>query len=602
MVETVDRMSLYNDIDKHYTSPRLKEFYNKFLYIFDELEGIPKRKTLTKAELVDIFEGILLNKNKITKLIDELSKNTKIKEILNILVWENISLDLRKLERTFNTKIIISDQYFSDNIYNNIDKAYLFFHIEHEYKSYQNYEYRISLPKSIRDILKNYLEVPEKYKLKPIEIESIKESYTNKNDENVLKELASYLKYIEHQTINISSSDRVPKTSLRNAKNDCSIKEFYPNEVSKNKDFEFIKTELLLIFLKKLKVKYSDKYLNNLYKIINNYLNSNNFYSYTILFHLKNLKRAMSGREYSDKDIYDSANKDFSNYFVYLVKSLEISKWYSFDNIYNFSKYNDYSFEIITQRDAKSIYITIDKGRYTTGEYITNQELYQELIIKPLLKASFFLFSALGIVDISYKLPKNDFLKIPKSDYISIFDGLENISLSPFGAYVLGVNPDYKIKEIKSDETIIKLSEKDLSIRLSSKNKIKSVLLKNFANEINETLYKVDYSSFMNLCSNTSEIKEKIEFFKKEISKDLPNNWINFFDEILSKSTPLEKKDDFFIYQLDKQQELTHLIFKDFILSKYIMKAEDFHILILKKNLTKVRQRLEELGYLSTII
>jgi hypothetical protein len=52
------------------------------------------------------------------------------------------------------------------------------------------------------------------------------------------------------------------------------------------------------------------------------------------------------------------------------------------------------------------------------------------------------------------------------------------------------------------------------------------------------------------------------------------------------------------VYKLAGNRELHNLVARDEVLKKYILKAEDFHIAINARHLSKVKKRLEEFGYL----
>ncbi|MBC7474807.1 MAG: hypothetical protein H7263_10990, partial [Candidatus Sericytochromatia bacterium] len=169
------------------------------------------------------------------------------------------------------------------------------------------------------------------------------------------------------------------------------------------------------------------------------------------------------------------------------------------------------------------------------------------------------------------------------------------------GAYIIGLTKSFESDISSKKDAAIILDENELMINISGKNKLKTMFLKTFAAQISDNIYKVDYSSFLNECNNPEDIKKKITLFKQEVSEDYPRIWDNFFKEIVKKSVALEKSEGMIVYKLRKDQELIDLILKDEVLKKNILKVENFQIAIDKKDLSRVRKRLEEFGYVGII-
>jgi hypothetical protein len=66
---------------------------------------------------------------------------------------------------------------------------------------------------------------------------------------------------------------------------------------------------------------------------------------------------------------------------------------------------------------------------------------------------------------------------------------------------------------------------------------------------------------------------------------------------ILDKIDPLIPEPALLVFRLKEHPELIELIARDEVLQKYILKAEDHHVLITDKHLYKVKKRLEAFGY-----
>jgi hypothetical protein len=143
---------------------------------------------------------------------------------------------------------------------------------------------------------------------------------------------------------------------------------------------------------------------------------------------------------------------------------------------------------------------------------------YDEAIEKPLLKGTFFLLGLLGFVDLAYDDPVNSEYPAYKKEYLSRFDGLKSIRLTPLGAHLLGKNPNFSLAETVEQATV-HLDENYLIATLEGEDSYRKVLLQNCAHPIGEKRFKMDYISFFKGCTSLSDVKEKVALFKQAISE-----------------------------------------------------------------------------------
>lgn len=601
MKSTISKKELYNDIYNNYTVANLKTLYPFYLSPFNTERDLVKLNSLNKEYLSKLFTDILVNYDKASKLIEVLSKNIKFKEMAQLLIWEDVSLYSNEIDKIL--KITTLEKKGYEYIITNT--AYQFFIINKEYSYYSEYKFKFSLPKYIRYALQQHFNLPEIYKLKAFDKKpKEKELYIFDKTDKYISELIAVSNYIKHKDLKFSSNgEKILKGTLKDVKDFASITEFYSSQDAKKiKDLEFLKTDLLINLLRRLEIDYFYDEEDLLKQIFKKYSSGKHFYTYNFLNHIKKLRIFINDSYYHyDESEYFMYNLTFIKSFIILLKSLEPSKWYDFTNLVKVSSYNSYNFDTIPHKYARNMQVRMIVGRYEETKDINTKDLYHNVVTIPALKATMFLFSALGFLDISFKLPENENYRT-NNGYLTVFDGLKSIKINPLGAYILGLSKNYKFEESKIERAEIRLDEKELIIYLSAEDKIKDLLLKSFADKINSKTYKVTYSSFLRDCLFEKQLKSKISLFKKDVSKNPPEIWQRFFTEITNNVLSLENKSDFNLFKLPDNKKLTEYFVKDEILSKYILKAEDFHILIQDKNINKVRNRLEELGYLKTII
>ncbi|MDW7680905.1 MAG: hypothetical protein SCK70_10090, partial [bacterium] len=229
-------------------------------------------------------------------------------------------------------------------------------------------------------------------------------------------------------------------------------------------------------------------------------------------------------------------------------------------------------------------------------QHLSSNEMKNELFIAPLVKGMFFLFSALGLVDIAYKSPVNKKYQLFREPYLTLFDGLKYVRLNDFGKFVCGINPSYDLK-IEDTPTQILLDEKRLIITIKGNGRREKMILSRLAETINENHFKISYQSFLKDCHSTRDILQNISIFKDKICSNLPPNWREFFDEIEAKINPLQKIDDMSVFKIKPAKQLIALIAHDDILKYNILKVENYHIAIRERNIGIVMKRLKEFGF-----
>ncbi|MDM8538617.1 hypothetical protein QUF70_17825, partial [Desulfobacterales bacterium HSG17] len=236
------------------------------------------------------------------------------------------------------------------------------------------------------------------------------------------------------------------------------------------------------------------------------------------------------------------------------------------------------------------------KGYQWTKESVY-YDRYMEVLFIPFIKSFMFFCAGLGILDIAYDSPKNEVFQEKMNPYLSIFDSLKYVRLTSLGAYLLGLSEDYDVKfEVK--EAKVSLDDQRLIINLDKPDTLKTLVLDKIADKITDTCFAVNYNSFLKSCVSKEDIRQKIRLFREKISSAPPPIWKEFINEIMNKINPMTEEKSMKVYKLKPNDELISLIAKDEVLKKYILKAEDFHIIINSKHLRHVKARLEEFGYL----
>ena len=145
------------------------------------------------------------------------------------------------------------------------------------------------------------------------------------------------------------------------------------------------------------------------------------------------------------------------------------------------------------------------------------------------------------------------------------------------------------------------MDEQRLVIRSLKENNPYESLLNDTAIPIGNRRYMMSNESFLKNCRSEKDVKDKIDFFKRFISKEIPEVWTSFFDSLLRQCHPLKpvSADKYVIYQLDgNNKELIHLLSTDPFLKSILIRAEGYKILVEKKQQKAFVDKLKAHGYL----
>lgn len=234
----------------------------------------------------------------------------------------------------------------------------------------------------------------------------------------------------------------------------------------------------------------------------------------------------------------------------------------------------------------------LDLMNNDTGEYVCMSNLIRHLGI-PFLKGLLYTMAGLGLLEVAYRqLNIND---------ASIFDTLQYVRMTDLGRYVFHFSNTYTPPKNTEAEEFFQLDEQRLVIRSLKENNPYESLLNDTAISIGNHRYMMSNESFLKNCRSEKDVKDKIDFFKRFISKDIPEVWSSFFDSLLRQCHPLKpvSSESYVIYQLDgNNKELIQRLSTDPILKSIIIRAEGYKILVEKKQQKTFMDKLKAHGYL----
>ncbi len=211
---------------------------------------------------------------------------------------------------------------------------------------------------------------------------------------------------------------------------------------------------------------------------------------------------------------------------------------------------------------------------------------------EPLVKALLFTLSTLGVVEIAYREPQ-------EGD-TSPYDGLRYVRVTGLGKFVFGLTDSYEPQSTEEDKQAFELDDQRLLIRVRNMESPFIQFLADYGDNIAPSLYCVSYESFLRNCSTRFDVERKVKMFRQFICKKLPQVWKQFMDDVVKRCNPFGvPQDDYMILTLPKDNtDLQRLVLTHPSIRRYILKAENYMVLVKESDLNKLKNEIKKFGYL----
>ena len=227
-----------------------------------------------------------------------------------------------------------------------------------------------------------------------------------------------------------------------------------------------------------------------------------------------------------------------------------------------------------------------------TSKAINFDDILPQITL-PAIKSIFFLLASWGMVEIAYQSPNG-------SNTVSPFDGVEYVRLTALGRFAFGIDSEYTPPVVVESVKDFELSSDRLLIKFLDADSPRRAVFSQFAKAVTPVLYSVDFGSFLEGCTMRNEVESKIKKFRHIVKEDLPEVWETFFAELLNRCNPLlNVRSKYVVRRINSDDKrLQEIILTDKELKEYIVRAENYIILMEQKNMDKVSHILRRYGYL----
>jgi hypothetical protein len=483
-------------------------------------------------------------------------------------------------------------------LYKNISKDpdfFLFnFNTNLSYSHPREYKFEIGINRGLLPYIRKVLPDPARPLLARIQDVEKKTDHIFTDNQEIFKTLPVILSFISQDKLKYAkNSDKILASSLKKMAETCTIEEFYADG---DKDVRNLKTRLIADFLTSRSF-WNLKELNDLPQFIkagiNDYFKFKEFKSHRCRDTFEYIKR--QERRFDT----NTQEKRIREHLEKILELIPDNHWVSVCDLAMIGEHTLLNFcPFADGYELRDLYIPMDsKTPYRDREQVGYADLFSlDSTTLPFLRRMMFLFGALGMLDLAYSEPTNPIYRECKKPYLSPFDGLKYVRITEFGRYVMGRTKRFTTDiSAPSGEIIVDANKTLLSIH--GEDPVKKMVLDAVGEQITRSSYRVDFNSFLKECATAADVNDKIAFFRTNIAENPPAVWERFFEQLVARINPIKSVPSVSVFKVKPDRELLSLLTGDTVLKKYVMRAENHHMVIQKTHIAKVKERLARFGY-----
>lgn len=473
------------------------------------------------------------------------------------------------------------------------DPAYFMFGIIKNYAYYLHDTYSICIKYPLRSVIKKRLPPVEFVRLAPLADIKGKVQQVHEDNQDIFRQLPPILSFMAQGNLKFSKNGKeVLKGSLKKMANACGIDEFYINGEN---ELKYLKAKLLADFFSCMspwQAKELEDLPGFLKTRINQYFSFKGFKGHSSRSMFAHVKRQME--EFDSNDAEINMRKNFKK----ILDLLPEKKWIATRDLAATAFYDGIDFNPFSKvYEFTSLYITRNLPNSSSRDNVYLQKLPTiDILTLPYIKAMMFLMGALGIVELGYSMPENNIVRQYNKSWLSFYDGLKYVRLTGFGSYVIGRKKRFS-HDITTQSAEIEVDEHKTMLSIYGNDPVKQMVLEAVGKQITNSSYMVSYQSFLEDCSTHKDVENKIQFFRDNISAEPPRIWELFFNEVLARMNPIEPVPTVSVFKVKPDRELLTLLTTDNILKKYVIRAENHHIIVKTSDVSKVKKRLALFGF-----
>lgn len=564
-----------------------KEGYLDSHFANELLLAINKKANVTKYDMVFLCSKIYSSKELLVKFTESLSVINKKIFIKGIWQPEINARELKEIYKCnfydvseykntydyrskFNIHLIKDLESWNAYIKNNINELRYIYDIN---KFKEGLKVWIAFPQLKRMIYSSVLEKPEGYELQEATLSE--NVITFSYEQKIFQEFPLLVAYHLQKKIQYTQKGVPSLPSVRKMAKTVNIEKFPLKQGDELRN-------MMLTGLLSEKFKYNalkDTPLSALRQLFSSAKITKKMLSPIILPNLKGMNR-LNEYDYRYRVAQD---------IIETIKLLPIDTWISKENLTIFVHTHFIDLDVISSYNLGNVQNTFkEPDRY--GSILLTESEMDQAVYWPNFYGYFYLFAAFGLMEIAI----NKDVKLRDSYY----DDFEACKLTKLGAYVLNQLEEYKMPELSESLNLI-FEEDSLFIRVEGDIELATVIIGNYVSKISDNKFQFSSEVFLKDCKTTQSIEDKINIFKTAVGKKLPDYWLNHLENLVVNSEIIHQNNNLIVFKIPSEnKDLIKIIAQDAELKKIIIKAEQFYILVERKNYGAFISRMKHFGIL----
>jgi hypothetical protein len=274
-----------------------------------------------------------------------------------------------------------------------------------------------------------------------------------------------------------------------------------------------------------------------------------------------------------------------------------VGQWVRFNDLKRYMIASDQTFEV--SRNPENLYFS-EAGYgnlYNAGDHWS-------FLQTSYLQCFLFEYAAtLGLLDLAYippyDAPRQDWDEYWGTDdlaFLSRYDGLVALRLTPLGAFCLGLEATYEASPITTAATLRVLPNLDIVMTGQPLSPSETLMMDTFCLKTADAVWKLDRETLLKAAEGGHSLKEFQSFLTQASAHKLPETVQHFFRDGLSRADSLQ---DLGLTRLIECADATlaTLIAHDSRTKKYCQLAGDRHLVVSLEQETRFRNGLRKLGY-----
>lgn len=563
--------------------------------VYPVLRKEPPEKRPNKAQLVGMLENIFESEELLHRMFEIM--NPKLFSVLEAVVWGG-NQRLEELEKTlgfaFMKRKTVKPKYYYDEEKTKYSPFPEFHWLVYEEQGsyYSSDQYiLVGLPPAVRTAFKKSMPKPKGYHLNPLP-KLPEKVLTFRCDDKLAEDFRVVADYIDRGHLQFNKNETIRKPCIRALSKITQGGDFFPDEKN-SKKLPLLRHELFVSLiascgptLRKAMLEEPPRPDKLLRPLCDTLFEHPNWFHEIVLSHIKT----------GDFQSYD---KEATTQLRNLFSMLPPNQWVSSANLENIVNYRDIEIDPMPyMRCQVSVAYTHHYYNRSSKIEISSTNGWPLLIV-PLIQGTAFLLAALGLAEIAYTLPpENAQWKSPSEQFLTPYDGLYAMRLTPAGAYALGLTDEIELKTSNHARAEIILNPQRLTATCRHIDPITEMSLLEYMEKVSDGCYRMTRQSLLRGCSVQKDVEQRVANFRKHIAQELPPFWKTFFESVAQTAVALKAKSSYKLYELANTPELRRLFMTDPVLREKTLKVEGVCVAIKKIDEPAISRRLTTLGYL----